>query len=217
MKGYILILGISLAGTTMLPSCTKNLKDDVSDLQTQVDSLKKRNAELRDHAKATQNILGSDEPIAAVTSYKDDAGADKSYQDTYSFKAGNYSTQYMVERTDGTYEVYVERFGDVEWYEGAWFYFRYNPTTKEVTQKSGGQYWSNASRWFNVYYYDTYTGNTVTINLKSINIATGELSLDFTGSATADYTTNNSNFPNPGVAHNTKFPFTGKLAVLKKD
>jgi len=214
MKRSIVIVGLSLAGLAMLPSCTKNLKDDVSDLKTQVDSLKKRNAALRDHAKETQNILGSDEPITATTSYKDDAGADQSYQDKYNFKAGNYSTQYMVEQSNGNYEVYIERFSDVEWYEGAWVSFAYNPTTKEMTQKGGGQYWSNTSRWFNCYYYEGSTGQEVTINLKSINLTTGEISLDFTGTIAGANT--NGNYPNPGVAHTTKFSFTGKLAVLKR-
>ncbi|MDF2191523.1 hypothetical protein [Paraflavitalea sp. CAU 1676] len=216
MKRSFLILGISIAGLASLPSCTKNLKDDIKYLETQVDSLKKRNATLREQAKATQNVLGSDEPIMATTTYKDASGAEKKYQDTYSFKGGNYSTHYMVDLEDGTYEIYIERFSDVEWYEGAWTEFRYNPTTKELTQKRGGQYWENPSQWFNPSYNGGSTGCVVDINLKSINMTTGDISIDFTGTADGTYTAGSSRWPNPGAAHTTKFSFTGKLSVLKR-
>lgn len=215
MKKPILILGIAIAGLTSLPSCTKNIKDDIKYLENQVDSLKKRNVALREQAKASQNILGSDEPITVTTTYQDDAGAEKKYQDTYNFKSGNYSTHYIVDMEDGTHEIYIERFSDVEWYEGAWIEFRYNPTTKEITQKRGGQYWSTPTNWFNLNYTGGNTGCEVNIDLKSINMTTGEISLDFTGTATGNYAYG-SRWPNPGVAHTTKFSFAGKLNVLKR-
>jgi len=214
MKKSLLILGISLAGLAALPSCTKNLKEDIKDLQTQVDSLEKRNAALRDQARATRNILGSDEPITATTTYKDAAGIEKQYQDTYSLKSGNYSTQYMVDMEDGTYEVYIERFLDIDWSEGAWAEFRYDPATKTVTPSRGGQYWRSPG-YNHAYYTSGNAGCELKIDLKEIDINTGKISFDFTATGSAAYTAGGS-WPNPGQAHTTKFSFTGKLAVFKR-
>ncbi|MDF2191525.1 hypothetical protein [Paraflavitalea sp. CAU 1676] len=217
MKRSFIVLGISLMGLATLPSCTKNLKDDVNDLQSQVDSLKKRNAALRDQAKATQNILGADEPITATTTYKDASGANKVIKETYSFKSGNYSTHYMVKKDNGLYEVYIERFSDVEWYDGAWCYFDYDPATKTISNQGGGHYWRQPD--YDYAYYNAPSGTAgceVTINLKSIDVTTGQISVDFSAAATAAYTTNNYNFPNPGQACATNFSFAGKLSVLQR-
>jgi len=213
MKRPLLIIGITLVGALLLPSCTKSLKDDVNYLEGQVDSLKKRNAALREQAKATQNILGADEPITATTTYKDANGVDKTYKDTYSFKSGNAYTQLMVRQTSGQYYVYIERFSDIDWYEGAWLEFLYDPTSKEISQKIGGQYWASPWGYKSTYYKGTDAGCQLNINLKSINTASGEISLDFTGTATAAYTANNTRWPAPGQAHATQFSFTGKLSV----
>lgn len=214
MKSSFLILGISIAGLAAMPSCTKNLKDDIKDLQTQVDSLERRNAALKDQAKATQNILGSDEPITATTTFEDATGTEKQYQDTYSLKSGDYSTQYMVGMEDGTYVVYIERFLDINWNEGAWAEFRYDPTTKSITPQRGGQYWRSPN-YNNAYYTYGSDGCDIKIDLKNIDLNTGKLSFDFTATGSSTYTAGGS-WPNPGQAHTTKFSFTGKAAVLKR-
>lgn len=213
MKKPLLIIGLSMMVGLLLPSCTKDLKDDINYLRDQVDSLKKRNAALREQAKATQNILGSDEAITATTTYKDASGADKMYKDTYSFKSGNTSTQSMTRQQNGQYYVYIERFSDIDWYEGAWLEFMYDPSTKEISQKFGGQYWASPWGYKSTYYKGTDAGCELNINLKNINITTGEIALDFAGTATAAYTANNTRWPAPGQAHATQFSFTGKLSV----
>lgn len=213
MKRSILVLGVTIAALATLPSCTKNLKDDVKDLQTQVDSLRKRNEALREQAKNTGSILGSNEPITATTSYKDATSTEIQFKDTYSLKSGDYSTQYMEKLDDGTYYVKIHRFLDVNWYEGASCQFIYDPATKVISQKRGEHYWTGQD-----YYWADYNSDNencdVKIDLKSINMSTGDVSLEFTATANGAYTAGRD-FPRPGVAHTTKFAFTGRLKILE--
>jgi hypothetical protein len=198
MKNSVIILGALLTGSVFFTSCTKDLKNDVKNLKQEVADL--------------QSAIGSDEPITATTTFTDNNNATRTVSDTYKFKANSYRTQYMEKNSDGTYYVYIERFSDVNWNEGAWVDFDYNPTTKEVTNKEGGQYWEDSSPYGgNATYYDGATGCTTNITVDKFDATTGEISLKFDASATSDY---DGNSPNPGKPMHTTFSFTGKVKLF---
>lgn len=219
MKKPVFLFGILVAGTFAFSSCTKNLKDDIKDLQKQVDSLDKSNSELDEKIKDIENAIGSNEPIAVTSTFVDDNSVTRTIKDVYRFKSSGSSTHSLRQLNNGTYEVYIERFSDVDWWEGAWIAFTYAPSTKAITRKRGGHYWEDYNPYNNRTRYDgiNYTGSglTIDINLKNLNLTTGEIALDFSANATADYTnTYTSNSPNPGQAMSTTFSFTGKLRLF---
>jgi outer membrane murein-binding lipoprotein Lpp len=214
-KIVLLFLSASLMGATLLTSCNKKLKEDIKDLDSQVSDLKTKNETLQNQLNTTSAAIGSNEPITATTSFVDDNGATKTWTDTYNFKAGNYSTQYMEDNGDGTFDIYIERFSDVDWYEGAWVYFTYNPTTGVLSDKSGGQYWDwNLPYGDNASYYESYGNCTANITLSSINTTTGAISLSFSGTSNAAYYTNYPYYCPNDAGATTTLSFTGTLKVF---
>lgn len=219
MKKPLLLFSILVTGAFIFSSCNKNLKDDIKDLQQEVDSLNKHNSELDEKVRSIEDAIGSNEPIVVTSSFVDDEGKTRTRKDNYRFKSSGYSTHSLRELSDGTYDVYIERFNDVNWFEGAYVAFNYNPATKAVTNKRSTHYWDDYSPYGDRCRYDEtiYTGSdqTINLNLKSINLTTGEIALDFSASAKGDYTNNYySNCPNPGEAMNTSFSFAGKLKIF---
>jgi hypothetical protein len=202
------------------------LKDDINDLKSQVndlknqnDTLKTYNSTLQQQLKGVINSLGSDEPITATTTFTDNAGTTRTVTGVYKFKSADYSTQKAVNNGDGTYSIYVERFSDVSWYEGAWAQFTYNPTTKAVTSITGGQYWNDEDPYNDyAYYTSSYggTGLTLAITVDKFDTTTGDFSMKFAATGTAAYTSAISSgySPNQGKPDATNFTFTGKLRIF---
>lgn len=196
------ILGL---GMLFFSSCTKHLKDDLRQLQQQYDDL--------------SHGLGSDEPITATTTFKDEKGTTISITDTYKFKAGNYQSQSMTKLTDGTYNIDIVRFGDVDGGEGLGFSFNYNPTTKAVTRQWANHYWSDAGNYYSNALYDVsrYTkGLSFDINLGKLDVATGEISVNVKIEATEEYSKIVPAYyvPVVGSPVSTSFSFTGKLRIF---
>lgn len=126
----------------------------------------------------------------------------------------------MEKQGDGTYEIYIERMGDIDWNAGAWFAFTYDPTTKVASDIRVGHYWDdlNYSYRHNVRYDANMasTGLTSNLTINSIDVNTGDISLKYQASATADYTNavGYSYVPYPGKAVSSTFEFAGKLRVF---
>lgn len=215
MKRSFVLFGTLVIGALSFSSCNKNLKDDIKELQ-------KQNSEMQEKLKGIATLLGTDEPITATTTFKDSDGKTVTIKDTYSFKASGASTQALVKYPDGHYEIYIERFSDVNWNEGAWVAFNYNPTTKAITRKRGGQYWDNfASYNDNARYDENYfnTGLTFNINIKNIDLASGVISLEVKIDGTEDYTNGVDYWyvPRTGTAITTSFNFDGKLRTFESN
>lgn len=222
MKKLVLIFGVLIAGSPFV-SCKKmkdnirDLKNKVTDLTNQNDTLKKHNSNLQEQLNGVINSLGSDEPISATTTFVDNNGSTRTVKGFYKFKAIDYRTQKLVKNNDGTYDIYIERFSDVEWYEGAWVSFTYNPTTKAVSNISGGHYWDDGDSYYdNARYEGNYTGLTMSVTVDSINLTTGDISLKFSASGTAAYTNAVDWYysPNQGKPVATNFAFAGKLKLF---
>ncbi|MDF2191522.1 hypothetical protein [Paraflavitalea sp. CAU 1676] len=219
MKKPVILFGMLVAGSLAFTSCTKNLKDDVSDLKKEIDSLNKSNAELEGQVGGIEIILGANEPITATTTFTDNNNATVTVKDTYKFKAGNSSTQYAKGNSDGTYRIYIERFSDVEWYEGARVEFVYNPTTKEITQKRVRHYWDSPDNYNDNADYGTisptHSGLQINITVNNFNATTGEISLTVAASGDATYSGLETYYsPNPGKPYSTSFAYTGKVKVF---
>lgn len=203
MKKSLLIFGMLLAGSTFITSCTKDLKDDVKDLQGRVNEV--------------ENLIGSNEPITATTTFTDNDNATRTVSDVYKFKASGLSTQYMIKNDDGTYDVYIERFSDVDWNESAAIEFTYNPTTKAITGEQVYHDWDDLDAYGNFSFFNEgYEGNTINITIDKFDVNTGEVSVKVTASATGDYTSQYYG-PNPGKPVNTTLAFTGKLKVYERE
>lgn len=223
MKKPVLLFSILIAGAATFTSCNKNLKDDIKDLKNQVDTLKKHNSELQEQVNGIESALGSNEPIAVTSTFVDDNNTTRTIKEVYKFKSSGAETQSLRENGDGTYDIYIERFSDVEWYEGAWVAFTYNPTSKAITNKRGGHYWSDMDSYGDRTRFDEVSyggaGLTITITVNNINLATGEISLSFAASGTGAYTNTIHSYycPNQGQPMSTSFSFTGKLKLFPHD
>lgn len=214
MKRSFVFFGTLMIAAMSFTSCNKSLKDDVK-------ALKKQNSELQEQLGGIANALGSDEPIKATTSFKDRDNVSRTKTDTYLFKASGTSTQQLVRNGNGTYDIYLERFGDVNWNEGAWVAFNYNPTTKAITNKRGGQYWDDYGNYSPRARYDEdqySTGLTFNINIKSLDLTTGVISLEVNMAGTDEYSNLVDSYyvPRRGAAVSTTLSFDGKLRVYER-
>lgn len=223
MKKLVIIFGVLIAGSPFV-SC-KKLKDDIKDLQSQVndlkdqnDTLKTRNSALKDQLDGIASAIGSNEPITATTTFQDNSGATRTVTASYKFKSIDYYTQSMYNNGDGTYEIYIERFGDVNWNEGVNLGFTYNPTTKAVSNIYTVHYWNDADAYYdNARYSSSYTtGLTMNLNVESFDLATGAISLKFSASGTSAYTNAAPSYysPNVGKPVTTNYSFIGKLRLF---
>lgn len=210
-----------LAGASTFMSCNKDLKDDVKSLEQQVAELKKKNEALKDRTKANGELLGTDEPITATTTFEDIDGKPRTITGSYNLKQGNMITQSMVKTGENTYDVYIERFGDIRESQGVYVYFTYNTVTKAITDVAGSHYWDSPPPYQGIIRYATNwaTGCAIDITLNRLDPQTGDVSLQFSATGTSDYTQqiwNAYNYfvPIANKPVSSQFSFTGKLAVF---
>jgi len=202
MKKSLFIFGMLLSGATLFTSCNKDLKDDVKDLKGRVNQV--------------ESIFGTtSEAITATTTFKDNNNNDQTITGTYRFKS-SYSTQRLVDNGDGTYDITIERFSDLNWDNGAWMEFTYNPTTKAITDKRGGHWWSNSDEYRDRARYEgseDRAGLTINITVDKLDVNTGDISVKFNAIGTEVYTNSIHYYdsPNQGKPMSTSFSFTGKL------
>lgn len=219
MKKPVILFGMLVAGSLAFTSCTKNIKDDISDLKKEMDSLNKSNAELEGQVSGIELILGANEPLSVTTTFADNNNATKTIKDIYKFKASNAATQYAHGNSDGTYSISIQRFSDVEWYEGARIQFDYNPATKEITNKKIRHYWEDNDSYNDQASFGEveagHTGLQIAITVANFNPATGDISVTATGNGDASYSTAVGYYyaPNPGKAYSTTLSYTGKVKV----
>lgn len=189
MKKTAILFGMLVAGSLAFTSCTKNLKDDVSDLKKEMDSLVKSNADLEGQVGGMEVILGANEPITAITTFTDNNNDTRTIKETYKFKSSNNQTQYAKVSNDGKYRIYIERYGNYGWNEGAVVQFVYKPSTKEISGEIVRHYWSDEDNYTDRAYYGEvqadHSGLKIDIIVNEFNTSTGEISLKVTASGTA--------------------------------
>jgi hypothetical protein len=202
MKKLFLIFGVLIAGSPFV-SC-KKMKDDIKDLQNQVNNLNRQ--------------LGSDEPITATTTFEDNNGTTRTVTGTYYFKSTDYYSQRMIKNSDGTYNIRIERFEGADGTDGVGVQFTYNPTTKAVTKIEASHDWTDADPYQNhAEYSGTYTGLTMTVTVENLDLTTGAISVKFSATGTAAYTSVVTSNPNPGKPCSTNFSFVGKLKAFDRN
>ncbi|NII26482.1 hypothetical protein HB364_15440 [Pseudoflavitalea sp. X16] len=223
MKRSFIVFSLLVAGSAFFPSCNKDLKDDIKTLRNRVETLKQQNSGLGKEADETEHLLGSDEPMVAVTNFGDNNNGTRTVEGTYKFKASDSRTQRMINNGDGSYDIYIERINEIYWYEGAWVAFRYKPATKEIINPKSAHYWDND---FDAYddraRYDSNlypNGVTINITVNNFNPATGDIALVVVSSATTEYTSNVNSYyvPNQGKPVSTRLTFSGKLKLFTRD
>lgn len=204
MKRSIVLSGLILFGSLLFSSCTKQLKDDIKELQQKIDDV--------------SHGLGADEPITPVTVFKDKKGNTITIADTYRFKGSDYNTQSLIKKQNGMYQVNITRFVDVQYSESVDISFNYDPSTKAITSKYCDHDWNDNGEYNSraYYNYDNFNkGLSFDIDLKKIDITTGDISLDVKINATQEYCSGMADFSVPwaGTTLSTSFSFDGKLKV----
>jgi hypothetical protein len=163
--------------------------------------------DLESRLDKVENALGTNEPLAINFATKNANDMDVVEKTAYLFKAKGYY-DYMEKYSDDEIYVYVERFSDVNWNEGAWLEFYYNPLTGEATDAQAGVYfYDQFGNWVNPGFYDGYTGNTVTATVNKLDFASGTVSVSIAASTT-DVAENNEFSGKPMTS---TFTFKGKI------
>jgi hypothetical protein len=220
MKKYILILSITFAGSLLLSSCNKKLKDDVSALDSQVKALQAQNAALLGQSEELQNATNNytsefiGEPMHVTTTFFGDTDSLWTVSGSYKVIGGSaYDFGRMIEyNNDSIFNIYIERYGDMNGNNfGCYVEFYYNMKTGVVVQdysKYIGHWWFLPSNNYNNYAY--YNNAAYKINVKSINFVTGDI--DLTAFVEGNGI-NGGSYPNYGKVTNTTINFKGKLKV----
>jgi hypothetical protein len=221
MKKLLIIFTVAIAGSPFV-SC-KKMKDDIKDLKNQVTDLKNENDTLRNQLNGVENLIGSDEPMSATTTFQDSTGATRTVSGVYKLKGSDFYTNRMIKNSDGiTYDVYVERIGDLGWDNEALIQFNYNPTTKAVKNVSGAHYWADAdpyanrARYFATSAYYPNVGLTMSLTVDSLNMTTGATSIKFAAAGNSTWTNSSdgSYTPMHGKPVATNLTFVGKLKLF---
>ncbi len=167
--------------------------------------------DLEDRLDKIESALGTNEPLSIdfeSTNLEDVGIIEKT---SYLFKSGGYN-EYIRDNGDGTYDVYIERFGDVNWNEGAWIFFEYEASTQETSNESAGVYfYDQFGRNVNPTFSNEYTGNTFSLDVQSINIETGAVNVSV--SASTDETATNNEYTAKPMS--CQFSFSGTLKVFE--
>jgi len=217
MKQHLAILASILLSAFGICSCTKQLMEDLGDIQKNIDSLRAANARLRNEAAALGNLVGSDEPVIVLTTFEDNAGKPRSIKDTFSIKGNSGFSNSMEPRDNGLFFIKVARLGNNDGEEGGQIQFVYDPATRQAKSIIADHYWDDYDPYGDeAYYYpELYDrGIMTTVNVKHFNPTTGDISFTFSGSADGTYTGSNTMeawVPNRGKPMSTTLSFTGKL------
>lgn len=167
--------------------------------------------DLEDRLDKVENAIGSNEPMFIDFTTKDAQDRDISLKDEFIYQASGYNS-YLQVNSDGTVDVYIENFKDVDWNVGAWASFRYDQQSKEISDINSGSYFYNRfGTWTTPRWRDDYEGQQVSLNLKSIDLQKGFISFEFTGTSTAESVYNEFQ----GKAMNMLLKYTGTVEVFE--
>ncbi|MBO9635853.1 MAG: hypothetical protein J7578_22295 [Chitinophagaceae bacterium] len=195
MKKSFVFFCTLMVGALSFSSCNKSLKDDVKDLRNQ---------------------LGFDEPISVTTTFTDYKNESRTVTGVYKFKDGASGSNALIKNANGTYTIRIERGDAIHSDEGVELYFTYDPTTKKILEKGSTHYWEDqgtSNSYVNVQQYEAaITGLTFNLDIKSIDLETGSISVEVKIEGTKEYSQAHSGYvPNSNSGFTTTYTFTGKL------
>lgn len=170
----------------------------------EIDDLKKR-------LNKVENIIGSNEPISIRYSTTDGNDADIVKNKSFYFKSTDWETSYAGDNGDGTYYIYIERFSDVDWQDGASFDFYYDSNTGEVEVNQLEAYFEHESgQYQNVNFYSWAGENEMTVTVKSFDPETGKIDITAVATSTSAYEYNEYS----GKPMTLNMSFKGKVGVF---
>lgn len=200
------IVLISLAVLALSTGCNKKLKKEIEEMDQKIQ-------ELESKQNQTSHLLGSDEPISLSFYTSVNTNKTINLDQNFYFKAGNFNTQYLEDNGDGTYEVYIERWEDLNGNSYSFIEFDYNPSTNVATNvELGGEFYDSNGTFCDTRIRSTDPEATINVSVQSFNANTGTVSVTATGS-----TSNSSNynyFAGNGMSGTWKF--SGKLPIYKQ-
>jgi len=220
MKNSANIARILIAGSLFFTSCTKDLKNDISDLKKGATAQHRRIDSIAGRIDSIDIILGANEPITVTTSFADNNNGTRTIKGTYSFKSNNNETQFARAQADGSYLVFVKRFQGIYSNERASVFFRYDPATKSVSEKQVIHQWDDADGYLDFAAYGTryagHEGLSINITVNSFNVATGAISLNVSASGNADYANLMHYYgESPSITpYSTSISFEGKVKIF---
>ncbi len=167
--------------------------------------------DLEDRIDKVEDALGANEPLKATFSTTNSNNEVVAKETSFKFKS-NSNSEAIWDYQNGEYYVYIERFADVEWEEGAWLEFYYNPETQEISGENFGVYFHDQyGSYRNHRFYGNNDGNTVEIKVLAFNAETGKVSVEVEGST--DASAENNSFSGKTMTGTLKF--RGNLRVFK--
>ena len=167
---------------------------------------------LKKEIKRLEKITGTNEPIVATFSTKNNVGKDVITNTAYYFNSVSWATSYMSS-DGGNYLIHVERAADVEWRSSARFEFVFDPANGKITGATCDlNFLSNDGNIINASFIPgRFTENTVDVNIQYFNIETGQIRL--TIFATTVAASENNSYP--GQPMTLELSFSGKLGAIE--
>lgn len=189
------ILLLIIPVVLVMSSC---LKDDVEDLEKKLNDI--------------EQALGSNEPIVMnfATTTEDGVAVDKNA--AFLFKISDYQSNAIYDYGDSIYGVYVFRGLDINFNEYVAFYFEYDAETKEISDEEASVDWRDQfGRRIDPDFDPDDVGTTLNVTVSSFDPKTGQVSVTFDMSTTADSDENEYD----DQPMTCKLDFKGKLAIFK--
>lgn len=166
--------------------------------------------DLEDRIEKLETTIGSNEPLTVDFNTTDAQNRDITLKRDFNYKpVGGFNT-YIQFYTPNILEVYVERFSDSNWSEGAWIAFTYNTETKEVSNAGANIYFINRyGYWLRPNFYDNEDVSNGELKVNAVDLQKGFVDVEFSASTTSE-SFNNVYQGKPMIA---KFRFKGTVDV----
>lgn len=195
MKRSFVFFCALMAGALSFSSCNKDLKDDLNEL--------KRDA-------------GVDEPLVVTTTFTDYKNQERKITGTLKYNNGVMDSDAMIKNPDGNYEIRIGRSMNLANDQWAGLGFYYDPATKKVLYVALEHYWEDlgfSNGHVEVYQNENPTnGLSFDLNIKSIDLESGNINLELKVEGTKEYASNNSwRVPNNNSGFTSVISFNGKL------
>lgn len=200
MKRSFVLFCTLMVGALSFSSCNKKLKDELNELKNQV---------------------GVDAPITVTTTFVDAKNVNRTVTGNYKIRDGASDANALIKNSDGTYEISIERSDANHGDEGVSLKFVYDPATKKFLHKQIGHYWTdyNSNGEASAFEYETPTpGITFNLDLKDLNLETGDISFEVKIEATKEYSQNYQwSVPNRDAGFTSAYKFSGKLKKFERN
>jgi hypothetical protein len=218
-KSLLIVFGLTFA--LLLGSCNKKLKKELDELKSDLDATKSELNSVKNQSNNNASLLGSSTPITVTINNANRQIDSVAFSGTYvfDFKWDNNSDDtYIRDNGNGTYDIYIERYGSVEGSDYVDIFIDnwdlVSPITSNVISVYAEKYMYPSDLgqtlywWTEGYLNHASRANTLTINTVSYNPQTRYFVFDVTSNTPENWAYGSTKNP-----ESVRFQWSGTLAT----